>query len=212
MPPEAYFQSRNTVNDPRFDIYSLGMTLLELIMGKHPLSGLTDQDNLAAKLGQTFIPQSLPLWVQEVFLKALHPQPEIRFQTMSDFKEAMIAKSAPFVLSKSKRDADEFAAKAEFALKHKRWNSAKRYIDESLRSSSDCIRGLIVAGRYSTSLNRMEKAKQYFQRALTLNPRAEVQKELGWVYLEEPNYPLAISMLSDYLHRYSSDSEALNLL
>jgi tetratricopeptide (TPR) repeat protein len=58
----------------------------------------------------------------------------------------------------------------------------------------------------------IELAKSYFERALTWNPRLDVQKELGWINLEMKNYPKAISFLSDYIHRKPSDYEAYNLL
>ena len=47
---------------------------------------------------------------------------------------------------------------------------------------------------------------------LKVNPRVRVQKELGWIALEEGYYPRAISMLTDHLQRESTDFEAYNLL
>jgi pentatricopeptide repeat protein len=39
-----------------------------------------------------------------------------------------------------------------------------------------------------------------------------VQKELGWLHLEEANIPMAISLLCDHLDRNAADFEAYNLL
>ena len=45
-----------------------------------------------------------------------------------------------------------------------------------------------------------------------MNPRANIQKELGWLNLEACNYSQAISLLTDHLQRNAADYEAFNLL
>jgi hypothetical protein len=45
-----------------------------------------------------------------------------------------------------------------------------------------------------------------------LNPRTNIQKELGWLCLETGNYSQAISLLTDHLQRNAADYEAFNLL
>ena len=59
---------------------------------------------------------------------------------------------------------------------------------------------------------RIPEAKQYFDQALSLNPRTNIQKELGWLHLEACNYSQAISLLTDRLQRNAADYEAFNLL
>jgi tetratricopeptide (TPR) repeat protein len=71
---------------------------------------------------------------------------------------------------------------------------------------------LLQKGRYYLLSQQIELAKTYFEKALKWNPRLDVQKELGWINLEQQNYPTAISLLSDHLHRNPSDYEAYNLL
>ena len=70
----------------------------------------------------------------------------------------------------------------------------------------------MVAGRIELMLKRTSLAKKYFSQALQINPRVRVQKELGWISLEEEHYPQAISMLSDHLQREPADFEAFSLL
>jgi hypothetical protein len=70
----------------------------------------------------------------------------------------------------------------------------------------------MAAGRLNLMLQEIEKAKAYFTTAATLSPRTQVQKELGWISLEEGHLPNAISMLTDHIQRNSSDYEAYNLL
>ena len=67
-------------------------------------------------------------------------------------------------------------------------------------------------GKYYLLLQKIDKAKVFFEKALRLNPRLDVQKDLGWINLENKNYSIAISLLSDHLHRHPSDLEAYNLL
>ncbi len=59
---------------------------------------------------------------------------------------------------------------------------------------------------------KLESAREYYGKALKWNPRLDVQKDLGWINLEMKNYPTAISLISDHLHRNPSDYEAYNLL
>ncbi len=61
-------------------------------------------------------------------------------------------------------------------------------------------------------IRRTQSARQFFSRALNVNPRIHVQKELGWLQLEEGHLPIAISLLSDHLDRHGADFEACNLL
>jgi tetratricopeptide (TPR) repeat protein len=71
---------------------------------------------------------------------------------------------------------------------------------------------LLQKGKYYLMAQQIELAKNYYEKALKWNPRLDIQKELGWINLELKNYPTAISLLSDHLHRNPSDYEAYNLL
>ncbi|MBA4319614.1 MAG: hypothetical protein C0412_14530 [Flavobacterium sp.] len=212
MPPEYWVADYIQVRDPRCDVYSLAVTLLEMMIGTNPFYGKKGNELYEAKVNRSCIPNDLPDWAQDIFLKAMNPAPELRFQSMKDFKEALISKSAPFLLDVNKVEADDFARKAEKLLQKRKWKEAKYALDDTFRSNPNCIRGLLIAGKMNIQMNRVKDSKKYFEKARLLNQRAEVQKELGWIMLEEKRYAQAISLLSDHLHRYSSDTEALNLL
>lgn len=212
MPPEMFLGEPLTKTDPRVDVYSLGITLLESLTGRNPFEDLRADEQLPARIAHDYIAQTLPRWVQEVLLKATHPTPELRFQTMRDFAEAISAKRVPYVFDGSRIKAHALAQKAEAYLARRKWLSAERVLTTALQLSPDCIAALLAAGRLQLLIQRIGKAKEYFTKAATLSPRTHVQKELGWISLEEGHLPMAISMLTDHIQRNSSDYEAYNLL
>ena len=212
MPPELFMEDYVSGRDPRADIYALGITLIEVLLGGNPLAGLAGKDLLLRKLKHDFVPSEKPRWLQDVLLKATHPTPEMRFQTMTDFREAMSSKSVPLIIDQNRMVADELAEKADTLIKRKKWRDTSKFIDQALYCCPDSVKALLAAGRYRIRVNRFDEAKEFLDRALRLNPRVEVQKELGWINLDQGNYPQALSMLTDYLHRNSSDYEAINLL
>jgi len=82
--------------DSRADIFSLGVVFYELLTGTRPFSG----DSLAALaykiVHKMHIPPSLqnvelPLELDEIIGRALAKQPEERYQTAQEFREALLA-------------------------------------------------------------------------------------------------------------------------
>jgi serine/threonine protein kinase len=212
MCPEALMWNEFSKKDPRADIYALGVTLLELLIGFNPFANLTVEQIIELHDRADFSISNLPSWQQEIVLKAINKIPELRFQTMKELAEAINAKHVPIVFNKDVFKAGDVAAKSEYLLKTKKWSKAfslLRYADKQLLPSVSIIR---LLGKYYLLQQKIEYAKHYFERALQLNPRLDVQKELGWINLELKKYPTAISLLSDHLHRNPSDYEAYNLL
>jgi tetratricopeptide (TPR) repeat protein len=113
---------------------------------------------------------------------------------------------------RSRIQAHALAAKAEKLLARKHASAASKCISQALYACPDCVSALITAGRHSLFVNRIAEAKRYFDQALALNPRTNIQKELGWLCLEASNYSQAISLLTDHLQRNAADYEAFNLL
>jgi serine/threonine protein kinase len=213
MAPELFLVAENVSRrDGRVDIYALGITILELLTGETPFLSLSDEEALDTKVRLNFIPESLPLWLREILLKALNPKPELRFQTMREFQEALESQHVPYVFNRKIIQAHKAALKAEWHLSRKKWVKAKKIVEQALFQDPDCLNALVTAGNCELSLRRVEKASRYFERAIRINPRVNIQKELGWIYLEEGRYPEAISMLNDHLKRNAADYEAYNLL
>ena len=211
MAPELALGEASS-DDVRIDIYALGITLLELLLGENTLREIADGDLLRAKIRHGFVPPQLDGWIQEILLKATHPTPELRFQSMVDFGEAIASRHIPYVIDGNRIKAHSLAEKAAVLLARKKWITVKKYVDQALHIAPDCIAALVVAGRLELMLKRTVHAKTYFFEAVKISPRVALQKELGWIALEEGNLAQAISMLTDHLQRNAADFEACNLL
>ena len=87
---------------PRSDLYSLGVSLYEIVTGARPFQGDSDFSIMAAHLQQTpaapvqYDP-SLPQALNEVILMSIAKEPERRFQTADAFRNALlsVAKDLP---------------------------------------------------------------------------------------------------------------------
>ncbi|MBE0627116.1 MAG: protein kinase [Burkholderiales bacterium] len=212
MAPELLLGEQVSSSDPRIDVYALGITFLELLSTVELFAGMSADERLQAKIRHDFVPYDLAHWVQEIVLKAVHPTPELRFQSMGELCEAIDSRHVPYILDGNRIVAHRLAEKAEDLIERKKWKTAQKTLDLALGRSQDCVAALITVGRLDLLLRRISQAAAHLNQALVVNPRADVQKELGWIQLERKNYPQAISMLNDYLQRHAADFEACNLL
>lgn len=212
MSPEALGWETGAVKDARVDIYALGVTLVELLTKRNPFFGKSAEEIIELHDLKDFGITSLPNWQQEIILKAIAKIPEQRFQSMKDFNEAIQAQSVPIIFDKEVIQAGDLAEKAERLLQKKKWQSAYSVLEYAERTLKPNVNILLQKGKYHLMAQQIELSKTYYEKALKWNPRLDVQKELGWINLELKNYPTAISLLSDHLHRNPSDYEAYNLL
>lgn len=95
MSPE---QLRGKTLDPRTDIYSLALLVYEMLTGKLPFQGRTQQEMMIARLRSDPIPLrrmradlGLPESVERVLNKAMQRDPAARHQTTLEFAEAFAA-------------------------------------------------------------------------------------------------------------------------
>lgn len=81
--------------DPRSDLYSLGVSLFEVITGARPFQGDSEYSIMAAHLKKNppapidFSP-NLPAGLNEIILQSLEKEPAKRFQTADAFRNALL--------------------------------------------------------------------------------------------------------------------------
>jgi serine/threonine-protein kinase len=81
--------------DPRSDLYSLGVSLYEIVTGARPFQGDSEYSIMAAHLQgnpppPVQISPNLPAGLNEIILQALEKDPAKRFQTADAFRNALL--------------------------------------------------------------------------------------------------------------------------
>jgi serine/threonine protein kinase len=92
MSPE---QVRADVVDARSDLYSLGLTLYEMVTGHRAIRGDTAHSLMNAQLSMmpsepAVVNPMVPRWISAAIMRALAKAPEQRFQSAAAFKAALI--------------------------------------------------------------------------------------------------------------------------
>ena len=212
MSPEAFQWDIDCTKDPRIDIYALGVTMMELLTNQNPFSSLSREEIIEKHQSADFSIEELPNWQQEIILKAINKTPELRFQFMIELEEALKAKSVPIIFNKDNLKAAELIELADKALRTNKWRNAWKYLELANKRYKNNVSVLQALGKYNLRIQKIDIAKSFYEKALKLNPRLDVQKDLGWINLEARKYSVAIGLLSDHLHRNPADYEAYNLL
>ena len=80
--------------DQRSDIYSLGVTFYEMVTGKRPIEGGSEYAILTAHLSHVPEPPgrlnpAVPIMLGAAIMRALAKQPQERFQSAADFRDAL---------------------------------------------------------------------------------------------------------------------------
>ena len=80
--------------DPRSDIYSVGVTFYEMVTGKRPIDGSSEYAILNAHLTHTpptplTLNPAVPIMLSAAIMKAIAKNPEERFQSAAEMREAL---------------------------------------------------------------------------------------------------------------------------
>jgi serine/threonine-protein kinase len=98
MSPE---QLRGRALDGRTDVYALALITYEMLTGRLPFAGRTQQELMIARLRSDPLPLSqtrpelaFPAAVEDALTRALRRNPDERFQTTPDFAAALTRAAA----------------------------------------------------------------------------------------------------------------------
>ena len=108
MSPE---QATGQKIDRRSDIYSLGVVLFRMLTGRVPFVAESSHAVLFMQVGQEppdprELNKSISLVTRGLVLKALNKKPESRFQTMAEFRDALLRQAAALGAGSRGRDLD----------------------------------------------------------------------------------------------------------
>lgn len=196
-------------HDARTDVYSLGLTMMESLIGRLPIK----QFNRVAIKNQIrkadFPLDSIPYWLKQLFLKACHYNPEMRFQDMLEFDEAMEKRFIPQIINNHRIIEENEVKVLDTYIKFRKWENARRIVEN--RSNSH-IKFLISKAKYYLNTHKIDLAKLTYEKVLLKDPKAPIEKELAEIYLQTNQPAKAVSLLQSYLHYNFKDKEAHNQL
>lgn len=210
MAPELFDKDCDP-DDIRADIYSLGITLFELLTGKVPFDGSRAQIINSHLYGNPIFRHYFPGWLVEILRKALAKHPDLRFQTAAEFAQALDDKQAPPLLKPAMLTASIWNAEAEKKMGKQKWYKARFSLDEALKLYPEFSLAHANMGVCYSKMGESDKAYDHFMKGRK-HQHPDVIKSLASLHIERKDYGTAISALSEYTYRYPLDFEAQNIL
>ena len=199
--------------DKTLDIYALGITLVELIKGQHPLIALSREEAVKkirkGNLGISHFPE----WLQEVILKAINLNESARFQVMDEFIEAIEHKEIALNIDYDLIRASQKARSIKNKLYRKKYNSIRKDI-EQLKQTSLLKYPILLeqVGAYYLAINDITNARYIYELLREKVPSLDINKQLGFIYIQEGAYAKAINLFKEYVAVNPADIETYNLL
>lgn len=165
-------QARGGYSDAKSDIYSLGITLFEMLTGRVPFNGDTTVA-IAIKHIQEELPSpaeyndEIPISVEKIVLKCCQKSPDRRYQSaaelITDLKKSLITPDKDFVdlMDPDEEGATRISSEDEMEMLHSQ-TSGRNYVDstEQMRLKSDVNRGYEDEPEYEDEYERDRPKKR----------------------------------------------------
>ena len=210
MSPE---QCKGSKVDARSDLFSTGVVLYELLVGRKPFGGENTHAIMHSVLSAdparpTSHDQAIPKAFDDIIRKALAKKPEDRYQSAEDFRKALrkaIAKETAQTPKTSNRWALVVAVVAVLmaAVAGGMWYK-QRQDDRFARPVAETPAGSVLSPEVQAKIKRLlAVAKAHFLAGRLVSPQgANAYEAYQLVLQEDPNNAEALQGVSDVKNRF----------
>lgn len=211
LAPEYYSDANHDIDRVKLDVYALGTTFLEMLLGEYPFNAFKKEEILDNDVQRQFL-NGFPNWLKDIVIRSIHPDPEKRYASMKVFYQQLEQRNIPNLITKKVIETGKVADEIERLIKRKKWGEAEGKIRYGITNMTTHPKLLYQAGRFFMKKNNLPKAKSFFEVIKKKSTIINIDKELGWILLQENKFSDAISCFSDYIQLNPIDQEAYNLL
>jgi serine/threonine protein kinase len=194
--------------DHRADLYSLGIILYELLTGRVPFDdegdGLFWAHMFVAPPSPREINPHIPEELEQVVMLALRKNPEDRYQTAADMREAIEAIQFESVRLKREARFDKFLKKGLDQLQAGRYEQAIGLLMQAkiLQPGNEKLQKAL---QIALEKQRLERLYESARRSIEKNEWEEAREYLAEIFSREPTY--ASGQVKEQLDRIEKELE-----